>query len=117
MEWILKKTAIILWNIDLIINRKELRKMLTHTDFENYVIDAIGIWLEEPGNVGRWVTGKELHDESKVLVTDEKKKYMWPESIKTFGRRIMYATDLLVERFGMEKRIRNKAQTYRFNYK
>ena len=87
----------------------------TSRDFENVVIEAIGAWLENPNNINRWVTAQILHDESRPL--SQHKPYLWPESIMTFGRRMMYRTLDLEGLYGMKKRISHGCNQYMFTKK
>lgn len=90
---------------------------LSKRDFENTVIEAIDAWLNVPGNLNRWVTAKTLHDESKQLVLGNRFSPRWPDSVKTMGRRMMYLTEELIDRFGMNKRISKGYTEYRFGWR
>jgi hypothetical protein len=72
------------------------------------IIEAIEAWLTNPthllqSNVGRWVTARELFEESKnLLFSGSKPDSDWPRSVKSFGWRLKNISDYLKARFGMK---------------
>ncbi|GIV66673.1 MAG: hypothetical protein KatS3mg047_1066 [Bellilinea sp.] len=89
-----------LWDRAVDIIKNEQRGFLAEGEV---IIEAIEAWLDNPQNIGRWVTARELYNEAQYIIWGTNKPDTdWPRSVKSFGHRLKNVKDYLKERFDME---------------
>ena len=85
------------------------------TQIKNALIEAINLWIEQHGNVDRWVSAKVLFNEIDALYI--KKPWHFPYSVLSLGGQLNYNLTLFSDLYGMEKRILGGERLYRFLHK
>jgi len=85
------------------------------TQIKDALVEAINLWLEQSGNVNRWITAKVLFDEINMLYIE--KPYHFPYSILSLGGQLNYNRLLFEELYGMKLRISGGITRYIFTHK
>ena len=85
------------------------------TQIKDALTEAINFWLEQPGNVNRWITAKVLFDEIDALYI--KKPHHFPYSILSLGGQLNYNKMLFGALYGMKSRVLSGTTRYVFTHK